>query len=78
VGRGTYALAEWGYLPGEVKEVIFRILKEEKKPLKKEEILKKVLEQRLVKENTILLNLSNKKYFLKDSLGRYRPQTEVI
>jgi len=78
VGRGTYALAEWGYLPGEVKEVIFKILKEAKKPLKKEEILKKVLEQRLVKENTILLNLSNKKYFERDSLGRYRPKTEVI
>jgi len=78
VGRGTYALAEWGYFPGEVKEVIFRILKEAKKPLKKEEILKKVLEQRLVKENTILLNLSNKEYFQRDSLGRYRPKTEVI
>jgi hypothetical protein len=78
IGRGTYALAEWGYFPGEVKEVILKILKEAKRPLKKEEILKKVLEQRIVKENTILLNLSNKKYFERDSLGRYRPKTEVI
>jgi len=78
VGRGIYALSEWGYYPGQVKEVILKILKESEKPLKKEEILEKVLSQRLVKENTILLNLSDKKYFLKDSLGRYRPKTEII
>ena len=78
VGRGIYALSEWGYTPGEVKEVIFKILNESQKPLKKEEILEKVLSQRLVKENTILLNLSNKKYFSRDSQGRYRPKSEVI
>ena len=71
VGRGIYALSEWGYAPGEVREVIFKTLKE-KGPLTKEEILKKVLEQRLVKENTVLLNLSNKNYFLKDARGRYK------
>jgi len=69
VGRGIYALREWGYEPGQVKDVIFKILKKAGKPLTKEEILKKVLEQRLVKENTVLLNLSNKKYFLKASQG---------
>lgn len=77
VGRGIYALREWGYLSGQVKDVIFAVLKKEG-PLKKEEILKKVLGQRQVKENTILLNLSNKKYFLRDSLGRYKPKTEII
>lgn len=71
IGRGIYALKEWGYEPGEVKEVILRILKEAGKPLTKEEILEKVREQRLVKENTILLNLSNKKYFLRNSQGKY-------
>ena len=71
VGRGIYALAEWGYTPGYVKDVIAKILKESKKPLTKEEILDEVLKQRLVKENTILLNLSNKNYFQKDSKGHY-------
>ncbi len=71
VGRGIYALSEWGYTPGEVKEVIFKTLKE-KGPLTKEEVLKRVLGQRLVKENTVLLNLSNKNYFLKDTRGRYK------
>jgi hypothetical protein len=69
VGRGIYALREWGYESGQVKDIIFKILKKAGKPLIKEEILKKVLQQRLVKENTILLNLSNKKYFLKVSRG---------
>jgi len=78
VGRGIYALSEWGYFPGQVKDVILTILKEEKKSLTKEEILKKVLSQRLVKENTILLNLSNKKYFEKDSQGRYQLKVESI
>jgi len=72
VGRGIYALEEWGYYPGQVKDIILKVLKEERKPLTKEEILEKVLEQRLVKENTILLNLSNKKYFERDVQGKYK------
>jgi len=71
VGRGLYALRGWGYTPGVVKDVIYKVLKETGKSLSKEEILKKVLKQRLVKKNTILLNLSNKKYFLRNSQGKY-------
>lgn len=69
VGRGIYALKEWGYEEGQVKDIIFKVLKEAKRPLTKEEILEEVLKQRLVKENTILLNLSNKKYFLRTPKG---------
>lgn len=72
VGRGIYALKEWGYSEGQVKDIIFKVLKEAKRPLSKEEIIAEVLKQRLVKENTILLNLSNKKYFLRDSKKRYQ------
>lgn len=72
VGRGVYALAEWGYEPGQVKDIILKILQNSKKPLAKEEVLEKVMEQRMVKENTVLLNLNNKKYFLKDPRGRYK------
>ena len=71
VGRGIYALKEWGYEDGFVKDIISKTLKEAGKPLSKEEILEKVLKQRLVKENTVLLNLSNKKYFSKISEGLY-------
>jgi len=71
VGRGLYALKEWGYESGVVRDVITKTLKDSKKPLKKEEILKKVLAQRFVKENTVVLNLQNKSYFLRDNKGRY-------
>ena len=71
VGRGIYALKEWGYEPGQVKDVIAKILRENG-PLAQGEILERVSRQRLVKENTILLNLSNKKNFSKDSQGKYK------
>ena len=70
VGRGLYALSEWGYLSGVVKDVIKKVL-EKNGPLTKDEIIKKVLKERYVKENTILVNLQNSKSFKKDKEGRY-------
>ncbi|MBX4181776.1 hypothetical protein KW807_02835, partial [Candidatus Parcubacteria bacterium] len=70
VGRGLYALAEWGYMSGVVKDVIKKILDKEG-PLTKEKVIEKVLKERYVKENTILVNLQNTKYFKKDKEGRY-------
>ncbi len=71
VGRGIYALKEWGYNSGTVKDIIVDILKKSKKTLTKKQIFNQVLNQRMVKENTILLNLQNKDFFSKDSQGRY-------
>ncbi len=71
VGRGTYALKEWGYEPGTVKEVIQRALQTSNGPLTKKEILKRVFEQRLVKENTILLNLQDKTAFRRLPSGEF-------
>ena len=70
IGRGIYALTEWGYQPGTVKDVIVKILEKEQ-PLSREEIVQKVLQQRKVKENTIFLNLQDKDLFVRDELGRY-------
>jgi len=70
VGRGLYALSEWGYLSGVVKDVIKKIL-EKNGPLPKDKIIEKVLKERYVKENTILVNLQNPKYFKKDKEGKY-------
>ena len=70
VGRGLYALAEWGYMSGVVKDVIRKILEKEG-PLTREKIVEKVLKERYVKENTILVNLQNPKYFKKDKESRY-------
>jgi len=70
VGRGLYALSEWGYMSGVVKDVIKKIL-EKNGPLSKDEIVQKVLKERYVKENTIIVNLQNQKYFKKDKDGKY-------
>jgi len=71
VGRGLYALRDWGYQPGVVKDVIIDVLKKSVKPLSSKEIADQVLSQRFVQKNTILLNLQNKKYFLRSSQGKY-------
>ncbi len=70
VGRGIYALREQGYYPGTAKEVIQKILKENG-PLLQQEIIETIAKQRFLKENTILLNLQNKKYFKRLPNGRY-------
>ncbi len=70
VGRGLYALAEWGYMSGVVKDVIKTVL-EKNGPMTKDEIIKKVLKERYVKENTIMVNLQNPKFFKKSKDGKY-------
>jgi len=71
VGRGIYALRDWGYQPGTVKDVIAQILAEAKRPLTREEIIAKVSEVRRVQPNTILLNLQNKSLFSRTPEGGY-------
>ncbi len=70
VGRGIYALKEWGYTEGVVKDVIRAILKKEGS-LSKEEVIDRVMKERYLKKNTILVNLQNNKYFKKLKDGRY-------
>jgi hypothetical protein len=62
VGRGIYALSEWGYEPGVVEEVIVEVLTLEGGPLHKKEIVRRVLERRIVKESTIVLNLQKDRF----------------
>lgn len=71
IGRGVYALKEWGYVPGTVKDVIMNILQEEGGPVSKDLLVEKVLKQRRVQTNTILLNLQNKDHFQKSNDSHY-------
>lgn len=71
VGRGLYGLTEWGYKAGTVKDVIVDIMRSAAKPLHKKDIVAQVLSHRMVKENTILLNLQNSKFFDKKGDGIY-------
>ncbi|QQG37624.1 MAG: hypothetical protein HYS26_03265 [Candidatus Kaiserbacteria bacterium] len=69
VGRGLYALKEWGYEPGVVREVIRGILNREG-PLTRDEIVDRVKRERYVKDATIAVNLQNS-MFTRQPDGRY-------
>lgn len=70
VGRGLYALKEWGYESGIVRDVIRKVL-DSSGPLSKDDIIKTVMKERYVKENTILINLQDSKHFKKNADGNY-------
>ena len=70
VGRGLYALKEWGYTTGVVKDVIRQILKESG-PLTRDEIIDKVRKERYVKDNTIVVNLQDSRLFKRTQDGHY-------
>jgi hypothetical protein len=67
IGRGIYALQEWGYEEGTVADVITSIL-QEKGEMKRDDIIAEVLERRQVKKITVQLNLKNKPEF--ERVGR--------
>lgn len=70
VGRGLYALTEWGYTAGVVKDVLQEIIKKHG-PLTRDEIIDKVRNERYVKDNTIVVNLQDTNIFKKLSDGSY-------
>ena len=71
IGRGIYALKEWGYVRGTVSDIITQVLAEEGGPLHRDEIVKRVLKTRYVKETTILLNLQGKPQFKRVAKATY-------
>jgi len=70
VGRGLYALTEWGYSKGTVIEVIERLIKKNG-PMTREQVIEQVLKERQVKVNTIIVNLQNPKFFKKSADGKF-------
>lgn len=79
IGRGIYALKEWGYERGTVADIITQVLKDAGEPLHRDEIVKRVLKTRYVKETTVLLNLQGKPQFKRVAKATYtltdEPQT---
>lgn len=71
IGRGIYALQEWGYARGTVSDIIVDVLKKAGEPLHRDEIVKRVLKSRQVKETTILLNLQSKPEFKRVAKATY-------
>ncbi len=71
IGRGIYALDSWGYSKGTVSDIIADVLKKAGEPLHRDEIVKRVLKSRQVKETTILLNLQSKPQFKRVAKATY-------
>ncbi len=71
VGRGIYALSEWGYKEGTVADIISEILSKNPEGMTAEEIVKAVSRQRIVKKNTILINLQTKPLFKKVGKSKF-------
>ena len=65
IGRGLYALKEWGYESGTVSDIIEKILEKNAEPMTKKEIIAEVLKQRKIKVGTISLNLQNNPKFVR-------------
>lgn len=71
IGRGIYALDSWGFSRGTVADIISDVLKESPEPLHRDEIVRRVLKSRQVKETTILLNLQSKPQFKRVAKATY-------
>ena len=71
VGRGLYALKEFGYEKGTVADIIESLLKK-KSPMTKQEIIEGVLKQRHVKKGTISLNLQKNSQFVRVGRAVYK------
>lgn len=63
VGRGLYGLKEWNLPIGTVCDVIVSVLKENKGPMKRQDIIKAVLKKREIRLGTISLNLQKYPFF---------------
>jgi len=64
VGRGIYALQSWGiYYGGTVSDVIVDVMKKNKGPMSREEVVAAVSKVKQVKPATVYINLQNKKLF---------------
>jgi len=71
VGRGIYALVDWGYKKGLVADIIKEILAASSEPMDRGKLVEEVLKQRVVRRNTILVGLANKQLFRKIGKNKY-------
>jgi len=63
-GRGFYALKDWGYSDKTVRDLILEYLSKNKKPVKKDEVIKYVLSKKIVKPKVVQIII----YQLKDKI----------
>ena len=78
IGRGIYALDSWGYSRGTVSDIITEVLREAGEPLHRDDIVRRVLKKRQVKETTILLNLQSKPEFKRVAKATYTLADDTV
>lgn len=71
IGRGIYALKDWGYEKGTVADVIEKLLKKHGE-MHQDEIIEAVMEKRQVKKITIILSLKNNEKFTRTGRQVYK------
>ena len=77
VGRGLYALQEWGMPSGTVCDLIRDVLVENGEPMKRQEIINAVLEKREIRVGTISLNLQKYPFFRRVGRAVYEYVPEL-
>ena len=77
VGRGLYALQEWGMPSGTVCDLIRDVLVENGEPMKRQEIINSVLEKREIRVGTISLNLQKYPFFRRVGRAVYEYVPEL-
>lgn len=74
IGRGIYALKEWGYPSGTVKDILQEILRKNRRAMTREEILNAVLKVRRVKKSTIMINLNSREFVRQNNFYSIKKQ----
>ncbi|MCL2782679.1 MAG: hypothetical protein FWD80_01695 [Propionibacteriaceae bacterium] len=77
IGRGIYALAEWGYQRGSIADIITQVLRNQS-PLSSDEIVRRVLQVRQLSDRTIRLNLHTKPQFKRVAKAQYALDEKAI
>jgi hypothetical protein len=76
VGRGIYALKEWGYVSGTVRQIVEETLKKVSALMTRAEVVSAVLRQRIVARSTILLALNSNRRIKKVGKDGYQYKKE--
>ncbi len=77
VGRGMYALKEWGLASGTVCDLIRDVLVENEGPMKRQDIIDSVLKKRDIRLGTISLNLQKYEFFRRVGRAVYEYVPEM-
>lgn len=77
IGKGIYALTEWGFRPGTVADVLREILATIKEGLDQDKLIEEVLKARQISKNTVIMNLQTQAEFIRDKNGVWKLKKNI-